>query len=831
MIDKAAAIRVASALGLGLTMYFAVNICLAYLRIDRSIGFWLANGIVLAVLLRTPRNHWPLLIFCAFLGNLAATMVFRPGHLVVNVIFSVSNVAQYLFLAGVLRARFGPYFDLLQGRQLGWLCALSLPATALKCMVLWLGSILGAGPDLLPDSMSVWFVSCTLGLFVLSLPLLAITSTRAEAPVRFDALGFGLLGIVAALGVAIYGPLAFDIIYLVMPPLMMLAWRYGLFGAGIGSLLNNVLGALLSVSTPGIATRLMHAGYHPDAVGIYLALFFDAAILISLPVAVARAQQKATDAALAAALASAERRATQLADSEAAIRMNQEILRQSEQRSRAIFERAPLGIALMDAETQRYVSLNSKFQEIIGRTAEELLEKTWMDITPPETLADELARAAPFLSGNAPDFQEEKAYIRADGQRVWVNMAVTRISMPESDGERFLVMIEDVTERKALQDQLYVVQRLDAVGQLTGGIAHDFNNLLTVIIGSSEALAEELDDPDERELADLILDTAERAGELTRHLLAFARRQPLSPRAFDVNQLLEGSEALIRRTLGANLKFSIERMPDLRLAFADRSQTEAAILNLCLNARDAMPDGGHLRIITGNATFDDDFVRSHSGARSGDFVVVRVSDTGTGIPAEVVRHIFEPFFTTKEAGRGTGLGLSMVYGFVKQSQGYIEVQTEEGKGATFSLYLPAGRAQDAVADPAAKSAAQRGTETVLLVEDDDLVRQHVGIQLRGLGYEIVEAADGPRALAILEERRDIALLFTDVMMPGGMNGRQLAEQATAAWPRLRVLFSSGYSNEMLMENGRLIEGVTLLAKPYSRHQLAEKVRETLDRPV
>jgi nitrogen-specific signal transduction histidine kinase/ActR/RegA family two-component response regulator len=410
-------------------------------------------------------------------------------------------------------------------------------------------------------------------------------------------------------------------------------------------------------------------------------------------------------------------------------------------------------------------------------------------------------------------------------------MAVTRITMPGADGERHLVMIEDVTERKALQDQLYVVQRLDAVGQLTGGIAHDFNNLLTVIIGSSEALAEELDNPDQRELADLILDTAERAGELTRHLLAFARRQPLSPRAFDVNQLLDGSEALIRRTLGANLQFSIEKTPDIRLAFADRSQTEAAILNLCLNARDAMPDGGRLTISTGNAIFDDDFVRSHSGARAGEFIVVRVSDTGTGIAAEVVRHIFEPFFTTKEAGRGTGLGLSMVYGFTKQSQGYIDVQTEEGKGATFSLYLPVGQAQDRVARATAKSAAQRGSETVLLVEDDDLVRQHVGIQLRGLGYQIVEAENGPRALAILEKRSDIALLFTDVMMPGGMNGRQLAERATAAWPRLRVLFSSGYSNEMLMENGRLIDGVALLAKPYSRRQLADKVREALDRPI
>jgi len=830
-MNRAAALRIALAVLLGLATFLAVSACLAYLPNDRSIGFWLANGVALAVLVRTPQSRWPLLILCAYLGNFAAEMTFRGSRPLIDAIYCLSNVAQYVSVAYVLRRRFGAYFDLLQARQVGWLCALSVPATVFKGVIQWLGAAIAGGPNPVANGLLAWFVSCLLGLFVLSLPLLAISSERQGRKVGWDTLGFVLLAVLAGLGVAIYGPPAFGGIYMVMPPLMLLAWRYGLFGAGIGALLNNVLGALLAIMTPGITARLMVAGYGPDQAGIYLALFFDAAILISLPVAVARAQQKATDAALAAALTSAERRAAQLAESEAAIRRNQASLEQSEQRFRAIFERAPLGIAVMDTATRRYLSMNPKFQEILAWSPEKLTEKAWMDIAPTEDFAAEVDLAATLHKGEAPVFQGEKDCLLVDGRLVRVNLTVTRITMPDAESERYLVMIEDITERKALQQQLHVVQRLDAVGQLTGGIAHDFNNLLTVVIGCSEALAEELEDPDQRELAALILQTAERAGELTRHLLAFARRQPLSPRAFDVNEMLDGSEALLRRTLGANLDFSIERAADAKPAFADRSQTEAAVVNLCLNARDAMPEGGRLTIATANAVFDEDFVRSHSGARPGEYVAIRVSDTGTGIPAAVVDHIFEPFFTTKEAGRGTGLGLSMVYGFVKQSHGYIAVETEEGRGTTFSLYLPLGQPVAERHGAAEEGAARRGTETILVVEDDELVRHHACKQLKSLGYHVVEADGGTSAIALLERRRDIALLFTDVMMPGGLNGRTLAEQAKRLLPGLRVLFSSGYSDENLMENGRLVDGIRLLSKPYSRRQLADRIREALDEPA
>ena len=824
-----AAQRIGFALLIGFATFLTVAACLAFLGASgHAVGFWMANGIPLVALLRTDKDRWPLLVASAFTGNIVAGLVVRPDSLAFAAISSAGNVVQYLFVAWALRRRFGRLFDLLQSRQVVWLCALSVPATLLKGAVQWIGASASGHIAVMPTYPVAWFLSCVLGLFVLSLPLLALSAPPHGREARFDALGFALIGMLTVLIVLVYGPFAFDGMYVVMPPLMLLAWRYGLFGAGLGALLNNVLGSALSLTTEGVMHRLMLLGYGPNEASVFLELFYNAVILISLPVAVARAQHQATDAALAAALASSERRATQLAHSEAAIRANQEVLRQSEQRFRAIYERAPLGIAIIDSETHAFLDGNPMFFEIAGWAREALIGTAWQELTEPEQAEDRMRGSVAFLTGEVPYFQAERTYRRQDGSTVWVNLVVTRIAMPGTERDRFLVMIEDVTERRALQQRLDLVQRLDAIGQLTGGIAHDFNNLLTVIIGSSEALSEELDDPEQRELARLILDTAERAGELTRSLLAFARRQPLSPRALDINQLLAESQPLIRRTLGANLHFSIEMAPDVRPVFADRGQTEAAILNLCLNARDAMPNGGRLTISTQNASFDEAFVRHHSGARPGEYVAVHVSDTGAGIAPEVLDRIFEPFFTTKEKGRGTGLGLAMVYGFTKQSQGYIGVETEEGQGTTFSLYLPVGETNDDPRDGAPLSEPPRGDETILLVEDDALVRAHVQGQLVSLGYRVVEASDGPEALAQLERHSDIALLFTDMMMPGGLNGRELAERARALWPGLKVLFSSGYSNETLMEDGRLIDGITLLSKPYSKRQLAEFVREVLD---
>jgi signal transduction histidine kinase len=391
------------------------------------------------------------------------------------------------------------------------------------------------------------------------------------------------------------------------------------------------------------------------------------------------------------------------------------------------------------------------------------------------------------------------------------------------------VYVRDISFNVEAERRMRELQKMETIGQLSGGIAHDFNNLLTIVIGSSETLAEQLDEPAQKKLAELILRASERGGQLTRQLLAFARRQPLEPRSFDVGAMIEAAEPLIRRGIGGAVELAIDNPPDMAPAYADPAQTEAAILNLCINARDAMPDGGLLTITIENVAFSEEFAAGQVEVRAGNYVAIRISDTGTGIPPDVVDHIFEPFFTTKERGRGTGLGLSMVYGFVKQSGGYVDLDTELGAGTVFTLYLPASDSNvDSDDQRIHEGEIEGGNENVLIVEDDDLVRAHVRTQLEGLGYQVVEAADGPTALAILEVRDDIDLLFTDIIMPGGMNGRELGKRAAARWRHLRVLYTSGYTSDALTADGRLLEGVTLLSKPYSKRQLSEKVRKVLD---
>ncbi|RYD90783.1 MAG: response regulator, partial [Sphingomonadales bacterium] len=388
----------------------------------------------------------------------------------------------------------------------------------------------------------------------------------------------------------------------------------------------------------------------------------------------------------------------------------------------------------------------------------------------------------------------------------------------------------DMSDYHALEAQAQLAQRMEAIGQLTGGVAHDFNNLLTIVIGSSETIAAQSTQPELRKLADLILQAAKQGADLTRHLLAYSRRQELAPRAFDVSDLLDGIVPLVRRAVGAGLEFAVESSTRLGSAFADPTQTQAAILNLCLNARDAMPNGGKLSLGAANITLSAEEARRHPDARAGAYVAIHVSDTGTGIAPDVRDRVFEPFFTTKEVGKGSGLGLSMVYGFVRQSDGFVELESEPGRGSTFTLYLPAtdGTQRDAGPSAAPRDAIAGGSEKVLVVEDNDMVRDHARGEFERLGYEVVVASTGPEALAILEADDGIDLLFTDIVMPGGMNGRELGEKAAARAPGLRVLYTSGFSRDALTQDGRLVDGVSLLSKPYSKQELADKVRAVLD---
>jgi PAS domain S-box-containing protein len=387
----------------------------------------------------------------------------------------------------------------------------------------------------------------------------------------------------------------------------------------------------------------------------------------------------------------------------------------------------------------------------------------------------------------------------------------------------------DITEQREAEERLRQSQKMDAIGQLTGGIAHDFNNLLTIIIGNADVLTEQLPDEGQRNLAALIGTAGERGADLTRHLLAFSRRQALRPRLVDVNVLLANMDGLLRRALGEQIEIELVRAAGLWRTFIDPGQLESAILNLAINSRDAMPQGGKMTIETGNAYVDQNYADSRGDVRPGQYVMVAVADTGTGMTAEVIARAFEPFFTTKALGKGTGLGLSMVYGFVKQSGGHVNIYSELGHGSIVRLYLPrgTGNEQEALAPEEAKAAAT-GTETILLVEDEELVRSHVGAQLARLGYTVIAVPDGPSALAELNQNKHVDLLFTDVVMPGGMNGRQVAEEAKKLRPGIKVLFTSGYTENVVVHHGRLDPGVQLLNKPYRMADMARKIRAVLD---
>jgi signal transduction histidine kinase len=388
----------------------------------------------------------------------------------------------------------------------------------------------------------------------------------------------------------------------------------------------------------------------------------------------------------------------------------------------------------------------------------------------------------------------------------------------------------DITERRQLEEQFRQAQKMEAIGQLTGGIAHDFNNLLTVILGCSEVIGEEAkDNPRFRKMAEMILGAAQRGAELTHRMLAFARRQALQPRPVDVNRLLVEMQSFLRRTLSADIELNVIQGGADCEALVDPTQLESAVLNLCVNARDAMPGGGRLTIETDNTVLDADYAAENPDVTPGQYIMIAVSDTGCGISSKNLSRVFDPFFTTKEVGKGTGLGLSMVYGFAKQSLGHIKIYTELGHGTSVKLYLPRteGKSEQSSESPTT-FADLRGSEVILLVEDDAPLREFAKSELVNLGYQVLEAENGKDALKIVAERADIDLLFTDIVMPGGMNGRELGLEALRLNPKLKVLYSSGYAENAILHEGLLDKDVQFLGKPYARRELATRIRGILN---
>jgi PAS domain S-box-containing protein len=401
-----------------------------------------------------------------------------------------------------------------------------------------------------------------------------------------------------------------------------------------------------------------------------------------------------------------------------------------------------------------------------------------------------------------------------------------------ANGKRiFTGFIRDLTSRQKIEEELRQSQKMEAIGQLTGGLAHDFNNLLTVISGNLEMLEARLEDSKLRVLLQEAQEAAEDGAKLTGQLLAFGRRQPLNPKLVDVGQLVSGFSDLMRRTLGETIQFRTIVTGSANEALVDTSQLQNALLNLVLNARDAMPRGGRLSIEISRVKLDVDYAQMYPQVRTGDYVLIAVTDTGTGMPEDVKQRAFEPFFTTKGVGAGTGLGLSMVYGFAKQSGGHIQLYSEPGQGTSVRIFLPAAHKAALVSQESqtekAKAGIPGGSEKILVVEDDARVRRVAVSRLLDAGYEVVEAAEGKDALTRLEENPDIALLFTDVVMPGGMTGDELANKVRALKPHVKILFTSGYAEPTIAGRELALSG-SWLKKPYTARELAVRLRELLD---
>ncbi len=512
----------------------------------------------------------------------------------------------------------------------------------------------------------------------------------------------------------------------------------------------------------------------------------------------------------------------------AALRASQEGLRRSEMNFRSLVTNAPYGICRCDA-TGQLLDANPALLAMLGySSAKELAGKhlgaLYADTQHWFELADYLRSAAPF-NGLIVE------WARKDGTATVVRVSGRAVS-DGGKGRTFELFAEDVTERRALEQQLRQSQKMEAVGRLAGGIAHDFNNLLMVISGYSEFLLDRLGpEPALRAPAQEIASAAGRATSLTRQLLAFSRKQMLAPKILDLNGVVTENLKMLTRVIGEDIDLVMVPAAGLGTVRADAGQIEQVIMNLAVNARDAMPSGGKLTIETSNVSLDEEYARFHAPLKPGNYVMLAISDTGAGMDSETQSHIFEPFFTTK-GPKGTGLGLSTVYGIVKQSGGYIWVYSEPGKGTTFKIYLP--RVAEAVEAPvqilvAPESvAAEPGTETILLVEDEANLRYLARQFLEKQGYRVIDAADGAVAMQIAVAHEGVIhLLLTDVIMPG-MNGRELAQRISEIRPNVKVLYMSGYTENVIGRNGTLDAGVRLLQKPFTLRDLKSKVREVLD---
>jgi PAS domain S-box-containing protein len=504
-------------------------------------------------------------------------------------------------------------------------------------------------------------------------------------------------------------------------------------------------------------------------------------------------------------------------------------LRESEERFRTLSESAPLGIYLADPQ-MNCLYVNTRWQEITGRSAEEGLGQGWQITIHPEDVERTRSEWIEFLQREG-EFLSHLRILRPDGTLRWVASRAGRIKDAQGNLLGYAGTLEDVTERRLIQEQLLQAQKLESLGRLAGSIAHDFNNFLTAMMGYAEVAIGML--PEQHAIAPLlenVLKAGERAAGLTSQLLAFARKQRISPRVVYLNEVLIETDKILRRLIGEHIELVTLPQNDLGMVRADPGQIQQLLINLAVNARDAMPEGGRLTLETDNVTLDADYARRHTEVQPGDYVLLAVSDTGVGMEESVQQHIFEPFFTTKRMGEGTGLGLAICHSIVKQNGGHIWLYSEPGKGTTFKIYFP--RVQEMAMEASSSSretlSTPRGTETILLVEDNAPLREFALTALIGQGYHVLSASNGSEALEVARAfAGEIHLLVTDVVMPQ-LGGSELAAQLMVARPSLKTLYISGYTENAFIHQAVQENRIRFLQKPFTALTLLRQVRDALD---